>query len=87
VITGLLANAEYQDKKDSCSPHCSDEDLERGKRLALVSTISTGVALLGAGVGMTLLLTGSGSSSAAGSPTLRVSLGPAGPSALASMGF
>jgi len=57
VITGLVANGEYQSAKDECSPNCSDDDVATGRTLALVSTITTGLAVIGAGVGITLLLT------------------------------
>lgn len=57
VITGVLANGEYNDAKDSCSPRCTDSDLSSGKTLALTSTILTGVAVLSASVGAVLYFT------------------------------
>jgi hypothetical protein len=57
VITGIIANADYHDAKSSCSPTCTDSDLSSGRTLALTSTILTGVAIVGVGVGVTLLLT------------------------------
>lgn len=57
VVTGLVANGEYQSAKDQCSPNCSDDDVSTGRTMALVSTVATGVAVIGAGVGVTLLLT------------------------------
>jgi hypothetical protein len=57
VITGIIANADYNDAKSSCSPACSDSQLSSGRTLALTSTILTGVAVVGVGVGVTLLLT------------------------------
>jgi hypothetical protein len=56
VVTGLIANGEYQSAKDECSPNCSDGDVSTGRTMALVSTIATGVAVVGAGVGLTLFL-------------------------------
>lgn len=56
VIAGLVANGEYQSNKDACSPNCSDDDVSTGRTMALVSTIATGVAVVGAGVGLTLIL-------------------------------
>lgn len=76
VITGILANGKYQDAKDSCSPHCTDAQIASAKSLALVSTIATGVAVVGAGVGLTLYLTSSSSKSATAAPALRIAVGP-----------
>jgi tetratricopeptide (TPR) repeat protein len=76
VITGVLANGKYQDAKDSCSPHCTDAQISSAKSLALVSTIATGVAVVGAGVGLTLYLTSSSSKSATAAPALRIAVGP-----------
>jgi len=87
VVTGILANSKYQDAKDDCSPKCSDEEVSSAKTLAWVSTIATGVAVVGAGVGVTLLLTSSGGGSAANAPTLHLAFGPSGPSAEARLRF
>ncbi|HEY4103919.1 MAG TPA: hypothetical protein VGM44_08510 [Polyangiaceae bacterium] len=57
VVTGIIANSDYQDAKSSCSPACSDGQLSAGRTMALSSTILTGVAVVGVGVGVTLLLT------------------------------
>ena len=54
VLTGLLANGEYNDAEDSCSPNCSDDDVSTGRTLALTSTILTGVAVVSAAVGAVL---------------------------------
>jgi tetratricopeptide (TPR) repeat protein len=56
VVTGILANSEYQSAKSDCSPHCSDGELSAGRVLAVTSTVFTGVALVGVGLGVTLLL-------------------------------
>jgi tetratricopeptide (TPR) repeat protein len=87
VVTGIMANAKYQDAKDSCSPHCTDAQLSSAKTLALVSTITTGVAVVGAGVGLTLFLTSSSGASATSSSSVRVAVGPRGPAATASFRF
>jgi hypothetical protein len=87
VVTGILANSEYQSAEDDCSPRCSDDEVSSAKTLAWVSTIATGVAVLGAGVGFTLLLTSSGGDSAAATPALHLAVGPSGPSARASLRF
>ncbi|HTA90945.1 MAG TPA: hypothetical protein VK745_15245 [Polyangiaceae bacterium] len=57
VITGIIADSDYNSAKSSCSPACSDSQLSSGRTLALTSTILTGVAIVGVGVGVTLLLT------------------------------
>lgn len=54
VLTGVLAKREHDDAKENCSPRCSDDDLSSGRALALTSTILTGVAIVGAGVGAVL---------------------------------
>lgn len=87
IVTGIIANAKYQSAKDVCSPRCTDDQLASGRTLAWVSTISTGVAIVGAGVGFTLLLTSSGNDGAATAPALHVGFGPAGPSAEAKLRF
>lgn len=58
VITGVLANGEYSDAKDTCSPRCTNDDVSAGKTLALTSTILTGVAVVSASVGAVLYFTG-----------------------------
>ncbi len=58
VITGVLANGEYNNAKDECSPRCADSNLSSGKTLALTSTILTGVAVVSVGVGAVLYFTG-----------------------------
>lgn len=79
VVTGVLASSEYDDAEKSCSPRCSDAQVRDGKTLALTSTILTGVAAVGVGVGLTLWLTSSPSAeSGAGTPRLRVGMLPAG---------
>gem|GEM_PF-987055 len=57
VITGIIAETDYNSAKSSCSPTCSDSQLSSGRAMALTSTILTGVAIVGVGVGVTLLLT------------------------------
>ncbi|HEY3497778.1 MAG TPA: tetratricopeptide repeat protein [Polyangiaceae bacterium] len=87
LVTGILANSKYQSAKDECSPKCTDDEVSSGRTLAWVSTAATGVAILGAGLGVTLLLTSSGGSTAATAPALRVGFGPSGPRAEAAVRF
>ncbi|HWP09289.1 MAG TPA: tetratricopeptide repeat protein [Polyangiaceae bacterium] len=87
VITGIVANSKYQHAKDRCSPNCTDDQVSSGKTMALVSTIATGVAIVGAGVGVTLLLTSSSSASATAAPRVHVAMGPQGPLASVGIGF
>ncbi len=56
TVTGLMANAEYGDLEGSCKPNCTDDQVSRGKNLALASTLLTGVAVVGAAAGVTLWL-------------------------------
>jgi tetratricopeptide (TPR) repeat protein len=87
AVTGIIANAKYQNAKDECSPNCSDAEIAQSRTLAWVSTIATGVAVLGAGVGVTLLLTSSGSNNRANAPALQLGFGPSGPNAHARFRF
>lgn len=87
VVTGIVANAKYQDAKDHCGPNCTDDQVSSVKTMALVSTIATGVAIVGAGVGVTLLLTSSSSGSATTAPRVRIAMGPQGPLASLRVGF
>ena len=60
VITGVLANQQYNDKEDTCGntpAGCSDDDVGGIETMAWVSTALTGVAVIGAGVGTVLYLT------------------------------
>lgn len=60
VITGLIAKQKYDDADSGCAKTpqgCSDSDVSPIKSMALVSTILTGVAVVGGGVGTYLYLT------------------------------
>lgn len=60
LVTGLMANSRYHDKKDGCGSTpagCSDDDIRGVRSLAWVSTGLTGLALVGVGVGTVLYLT------------------------------
>jgi hypothetical protein len=91
VVTGILAQGEYDDAKDTCSPSCTDHQLAPGRTLAWTSTALTGVAIVGVGLGVTLLLTtGHRKSEAPPSarmPILFVGMGPRGGAASASWSF
>jgi hypothetical protein len=89
VVTGILANGEHSDLEDTCAPTCSDDDVSTGKTLAWVSTGLTGGAIVGAGVGLVLLLTSSSREEQARTtpPWLDVSVGPKGSAARATFAF
>ncbi len=90
AVTGVLANSKYNDAKDTCSPHCSDSQISSSKTLALSSTILTGVAVVGVGVGLTLLLTRGSSHEGPRTgavPRVLVGLGPHGAAANAAWRF
>lgn len=57
-VTGIVAKNKYDDLKESCSPHCTDSQLSSSRSLALTSTVLTGAAIVGAGVGVTLFILG-----------------------------
>ena len=87
VATGIMANSEYQNAKEECSPACSDSELSSGRALATVSTIATGVAVVGAGFGLVLWLSASPSDAATSRAQVRVGVGRGGPRAEASFAF
>lgn len=87
VVTGLMANGKYERAKDRCSPNCTDAEVSSAKTMAIISTIATGVAVVGAGVGVTLLLTSSSSTSATAPRSLHLALAPTGPFASFRLGF
>jgi tetratricopeptide (TPR) repeat protein len=58
VLTGILAQSEYGNAEDECKPNCSDDQLSTGRTMAVTSTILTGVAVVGVGIGAALLFTG-----------------------------
>jgi hypothetical protein len=90
IVTGILANSEYQNAKDECSPACTDAELSSGRTLATVSTVATGVAVVGAGFGLVLWLSAAPSDAArSAEPRARigVGLGPSGPRAEARFAF
>jgi tetratricopeptide (TPR) repeat protein len=77
ILTGIFAKAEYDDAKDSCDDHCTDEQVSSGRTLAVTSTVLTGFAIVGAAVGATLWLTaGSGSEQASVRPALGLRIEP-----------
>jgi hypothetical protein len=88
LFTGMLANSDYNDAQGSCSPACSDRELAPGRTLALTSTILTGVAVLGVGVGVTLLFTSGPDPAQLGlAPRLRLATAPGAARAEASWSF
>ncbi|MEZ4226582.1 MAG: hypothetical protein R3B13_36885 [Polyangiaceae bacterium] len=56
VVTGVMAKSEYDDAEGRCAPNCEQSAVDAGKNLALVSTVLTGVAIVGTGVGLVLWL-------------------------------
>ena len=78
ALSGVLAKQEYDHDKDGCAPSCTDDQVADGKTLALTSTVLTGVALVGVGVGVTLWLTSTPSEDAAVRPRIRVGMLPQG---------
>lgn len=58
LVTGLLAQGEYDEAKSQCGDvGCTDDQLSAGRTLAVTSTVLTGVAVVGAAVGVTLWFT------------------------------
>lgn len=71
TVTGVMASGKYADLEDSCKPHCTDDEISGSKNLALTSTVLTAVAVVGAGLGVTLWFSAdSGSEAVAGTVPL-----------------
>jgi len=89
LVTGLIAKSKYDDAKASCSPRCSDAELSGSRTFAITSTVLTGAAVLGVGLGIALLLTTDGDGDAVGStkPRFDVALGPSAAAASAAWSF
>jgi tetratricopeptide (TPR) repeat protein len=89
VLTGIFAKAEYDNAETECQQACSDDELSTGRTLAVTSTVLTGVAIVGAALGVTLwLTTDSGEEQVRGpSPRVFVGLRDGQPSAAASWRF
>jgi hypothetical protein len=60
AVTGIMAQGEHDDLENSCKPYCNGSQTSRGKNLALVSTILTGVAVVGAAGGLYLWMSADG---------------------------
>ena len=79
LVTGLVASSKYQDAKDSCGHRCSDSQLSGSRAFAITSTVLTGAAVLGVGLGIGLLFAtdNEGDSLAHNAkPRIDVALGP-----------
>jgi hypothetical protein len=89
LVTGLVANAKYNDAEDSCGPHCSDSRLSGSRTFAITSTVLTGAAVLGVGLGVALLLTteSDGDELGRNAPRFDVALGPSAAAASAAWSF
>ncbi|HXK20209.1 MAG TPA: hypothetical protein VNG33_20495, partial [Polyangiaceae bacterium] len=89
VVTGLIANSKYDDAKKSCSPGCTDSQLAGSRTFAVTSTVLTGGAVVGVGVGVALLLLtrSDGDSVGRTAPRFDVALGPQAAAASAAWSF
>ena len=89
LATGLIAKSKYDDAKGSCGPHCSDSELSSSRTLAITSTVLTGAAVLGVGLGVVLLLTTQGGTDdlSQNAPRFDVALGPSAAAASAAWRF
>lgn len=84
LVTGLLANNKYNNAKSGCGSTpvgCSDSEIQPVKDMALVSTILTGAAVVGAGLGTFLFLSAKPPTSEKATrtaPGLSIGFGPGG---------
>jgi len=60
LATGILAKAKYDDAEATCHHECRDDQLSGSRTFALTSTVLTGAAVLGVGLGVVLLLSSDG---------------------------
>jgi tetratricopeptide (TPR) repeat protein len=81
VITGIMAKSEYDKAKEACAPYCTRSEVSTSKTLALVSTVATGAAIIGGGLGLTLLFTSSSGDASAPRTEVRVATDGTGPRA------
>ena len=89
LATGLIATSKYDDAKKSCSPRCTDPELAGSHTFAVTSTVLTGGAVVGVGVGVVLLLFTRNDSDSLGrtAPRFDVALGPQTAAASAAWSF
>ena len=57
LATGLVAKVKYDEAENTCGHACRDGQLSSSRAFALTSTVLTGAAALGVGLGVVLLLT------------------------------
>jgi tetratricopeptide (TPR) repeat protein len=90
-VTGYLADREWHDAQDACSPNCTNEELSTGRKMAWASTILTGAAVVGVGVGAALVLLGNreddGPAASRGLPEVGLEVGRRGGAAHAAWRF
>jgi tetratricopeptide (TPR) repeat protein len=88
LVTGILAKSKYDDAEASCKRSCSDDQLSSSRTLAITSTVLTGAAVLGVGLGVALLLTTDSEPNSGGSrPRVDLALGPGAAAASAAWSF
>jgi hypothetical protein len=77
LATGLIAKSKYDDAKSSCGTVCTDDQVSSSRTFAITSTVLTGAAVLGVGLGVALLLTTESESDVGKSaPRVDVAVGP-----------
>lgn len=89
VATGVIAKAKYDDAEDTCGHACTSAEVSSSRTFAMTSTVLTGAAALGIGLGVVLLLTTPESETelARGAPHWDVALGPNAAAASAAWSF
>lgn len=89
LATGLIAKAKYDDAENTCGHACSQEQVSSSRTFAMTSTVLTGAAALGIGLGVVLLLTTPESETELGkaAPHWDVALGPHAAAASAAWSF
>lgn len=89
LTTGVIAKAKYDDAKEACGNACRNDQVSSSRTFAMTSTVLTGAAALGVGLGVVLLLTTPESETELGKrvPRWDVALGPRAAAASAAWSF
>lgn len=88
LVTGIVAKSKYDDAEASCRTRCNDDLTSSSRTLAITSTVLTGAAVLGVGLGVALLFSADDDADLASStPRVDVAVGPKAAAAVAAWSF
>jgi hypothetical protein len=87
LVTGIVAKSQYDDAEASCRTRCNDDLTSSSRTFAITSTVLTGAAVLGVGLGVALLFSADDADLASSTPRVDVAVGPAAAAAVAAWSF